>query len=122
MALTTALRVVGRSEPIFLRFDFFEDESVVVVRPERHDVVLVQRVERRPLRIEAVRLVVEAGGRFFRHCRRRGRERLGVDGTAVVREPEAPERVARLALADDRRADDRPEHGRSTNRRDDGQH
>ena len=41
--------------------DFLEDESIVVERAQRLDVVLVDRVEVRSLRQEAVRLVVEAG-------------------------------------------------------------
>ena len=41
VAFAAALRVVGRSESVGDRFDLFEDEAVVVERPQRDDVVLI---------------------------------------------------------------------------------
>ena len=46
MALAARLGVVGRAEAVGDGLDLFEDEPVVVERPQRHDVVLVERVER----------------------------------------------------------------------------
>ena len=75
VALGTALRVVGRAEAVGDHFDFLEDEAVVVERAVRHDVIFIDRVERRSLPQKAVGAVVEAGRRLaeeirLRDCRR----------------------------------------------------
>src|SRR4029079_5623806 len=92
MTFAAALRVVGRPEPFIGAFGLLEDEPVVVEGSQRDDVVLVQRVEGRPLRIEAVRETVETGRCVFESRRgegfSRGRPRLcalGIDD-AVGRE------------------------------------
>jgi hypothetical protein len=76
MAFGAALRVVRRPEAVGDRFDFLEDETVVVERAVGHDVVFIERVVRRSLRKEAVGAVVEAGRRLAEEfclcdCRRR---------------------------------------------------
>src|SRR5688572_7249805 len=76
MAFGAALRVVGRPEPVGQHFDFFEDEAVVVERAVRFGVVLVERVERRPLSQEAVGAVVEARRRLAEEIRLLERRRF----------------------------------------------
>ncbi len=66
VAFAAGLRVVGRAQSVGDRFHFLEDEAVVVEGPERHDRLVGDRLERRPLRVHAVGLAVEAGGRLRR--------------------------------------------------------
>ena len=50
MTLAATLRVVDRAQSVGDDFDLLEDEAVVVERTQRHDIVLVDRLERRALR------------------------------------------------------------------------
>ena len=61
VALAAGLGVVGRAQAVGDGLGLLEDEAVVVERAQRHDVVLVQRVERLALGIHAVGLAVEPG-------------------------------------------------------------
>src|SRR5687768_8294831 len=74
MAFTAALRVVRRTQSVADELLFFENEPVVIERPQDDDVVFVDRVEWRPLYIEAVRHAVEA---CWRLGDRRGDEPSG---------------------------------------------
>ena len=60
MAFAAALGVVSGPQAVGGRFDFLEDEPIVVERSQRDDRVLVQGVERRSLRVEPVRQIVES--------------------------------------------------------------
>ena len=62
MALTAALRVVGRPEPVGDLFNLLEDESVVVERGERRDVAFFDGVKGRPLNVETARQVTATTG------------------------------------------------------------
>ena len=64
VTFTATLGVVGRSETVDVALDFLEDEPVVVERAQRLYVFLVDGIERRALRIESVRTVVEPGRGF----------------------------------------------------------
>src|SRR4029079_16547016 len=64
VALATRLRVVDGSETVRASLDLLEDEAIIVERSERHDRVLFERVEVRPLVEIAVREAVEARRRF----------------------------------------------------------
>ena len=68
MALAAALGVVDRPQAILDRFEFLEDESIVVERAERDDAFFVDGIVVRPLFIEAICLVVETR-RSFVGCR-----------------------------------------------------
>src|SRR5262249_50390248 len=70
VAFAAALRVVGRSETIGHCFDLLENETIVVERAERLDVVFVQRLVVRPLLVESIGLVAETGRGFERLARR----------------------------------------------------
>ncbi len=80
VALAARLRVVDGSETVRAPLDLLEDESIVVERSQRHDRVLFERVEIRPLVEIAVREAVEARRRFGETPRRR---RQGVAGGRV---------------------------------------
>src|SRR6266496_90467 len=64
VALPAALSVVGRPKAAFFSFNFFKDEPAIVERTEWHNIVPVDRVERRPLLSEAVSQVVKTGRSF----------------------------------------------------------
>ena len=66
VTFAAGLRVVRRPEAVGDRLDFLEDEAVVVERTQRHHRVLVDGVEGRTLRVEAVGAIVEGGRRFGR--------------------------------------------------------
>ena len=66
VTLATALGVVGRPKSVRIFLDLLEDESVVVERTQRHDVVFVQLVEGHSLRIESVRDVGKSRRRLRR--------------------------------------------------------
>ena len=85
MALPATLAVVHRAQPVRDLFRFLEDEPVVVERAQRHDVVLVEAFERRPLFGEAVGEIVEAGRRFGRRgLRTDARQLFGVHRRASL--------------------------------------
>ena len=46
MTLAATLRVIDRAQSVRDYFDFLEDEAVIVERAQRHDIVLVDRLER----------------------------------------------------------------------------
>ncbi len=84
VTLGATLRVVGRSESVGYRLDFFEDEPVVVERAPRHHGVFVEFVERRTLHEVTVGHVVESGQRFGRT---RSRRRWTSDARCTVGVP-----------------------------------
>ena len=49
MTLAATLRVIDGAQSVRDYFDFLEDEAVIVERTQRHDIVLVDRLERRAL-------------------------------------------------------------------------
>ena len=64
VALATTLRVVSRSKSVRDLFDLFEDEPIVVKRPQRHNVIFGDAIKVRPLRIEAIADVIETSRRL----------------------------------------------------------
>ena len=66
MTLTTTLRVVGWPQSVRDALHFLEDETIIVERAQRHDVLFVYRLVGRPLHGEAVGQIVKACGRFRR--------------------------------------------------------
>jgi hypothetical protein len=98
VALAAALGVVRGSESVLQALDLLEDEAVVVERRERVHVLLVDRLEGRPLLQESIGQVVEArrrlGGGLARiraalWCRR---DRFSLDA------PSSLEAIARLRV------------------------
>src|SRR5580765_6409670 len=66
VALSTALCVIGGTEAILNRLNLLENETVIVKRPERYDIVRIQCFERSPLLSEAVGQVVKTSRRLRR--------------------------------------------------------
>src|SRR5258705_3443810 len=66
VALSTALCVIRGTESILNGFNLLEDETVIVKRAERYDIVCIQCLERSSLVSEAVGQVVKTGRRLRR--------------------------------------------------------
>src|SRR5439155_16922270 len=66
VALATTLRVVSGSKTVRDLFDLFEDEPIVVKRPQRHNVIFGDAIKVRPLRIETIADVIKTRGRLCR--------------------------------------------------------
>jgi hypothetical protein len=75
VTLSATLGVVGGTESVLNRFYFLENETIVIERATRNDVIRIQRFERRSLLNKSVRQVVKTrrrlGGVTFRiiNCR-----------------------------------------------------
>jgi hypothetical protein len=54
VALPAALSVIGRPKTVCYGFNFFKDEPAIVERAQWDHIVLIDCLERRPLRSEAV--------------------------------------------------------------------
>ena len=64
VTLAARLGVERRAQSVSDRLDFLEDETIVIEGTQRHDRVFIDRVECRPLGVEAVGAIVECGRRL----------------------------------------------------------